>query len=341
MKKVLQIHFNGSWNDRGCLQHITQAWSRRTQNYEHFFASAWRAHSRDEVEGRPHFFFTENRLANRLYNKILRLNKLCTYELIPIVEKVKPDILHFHNRHDLVDQIMVRLSYRPRVVCHYHFCYNELPIPASANYLIGVSKLVVAWIDRKAEPSQPLAVLHNPFSPLDAIEKRTGPEPLIINYSNIRKATRDLFQAVERLNGEGFSFAVQCLGHVFSDLTPPKNVTVSRSLPQLDYLDLVARSNAFLSTSYGTPFSVAVLEAMARDTPVICPWDIGVLDLLPQDCVISYESHSVDALADALRKLLQMPETERRHLAQQARQAAEVYDETVITRKLERIYDAL
>jgi glycosyltransferase involved in cell wall biosynthesis len=341
MKKVLQIHFNGSWNDHGCLQHITKAWSRRAQNYEHNFTSALRDHSVDQVEGRPHFSFTEDRLANRIYNKILRLNKFCSFSLIPIIEKVRPDILHFHNRHDLVDQIMARLSYRPRVVCHYHFCYNKLFIPATSDYLIGVSKLVVAWMDRKADPSQPLTVLHNPFTPRAPAEKKTSAEPLIVNYSNLPKATRDLFLAAERLSNEGLSFTVHCLGHVYPELKPPKNVTVSRTLPQADYLDLVNRADAFLSNSYGTAFSVAVLEAIANHTPVICPWDIGVLDLLPQDCVISYESHSVEAMTDALRRFLQMPKEERLQLTDAARQGIKVYDETLITQKLERIYDKL
>ena len=75
---------------------------------------------------------------------------------------------------------------------------------------------------------------------------------------------------------------------------------------------------------------------------MICPWDIGALDLLPQDCVISYESHSAVAMADAMRLFLKMPEQERRAMAERALAAASAaYDEELLTRKLERLYDSL
>jgi glycosyltransferase involved in cell wall biosynthesis len=81
---------------------------------------------------------------------------------------------------------------------------------------------------------------------------------------------------------------------------------------------------------------------MARKTPVICPWDIGALDLLPPDCVISYESHSAVAMAGAMRRFLKMPETERAALAERALAAAETaYDEARLTAKLEALYDTL
>jgi len=66
------------------------------------------------------------------------------------------------------------------------------------------------------------------------------------------------------------------------------------------------------------------------------------LDLLPPDCVISYESHSAVAMADAMRLFLKMPEEERRALAGRAlTAAAAAYDETRLTQRLERLYDTL
>jgi glycosyltransferase involved in cell wall biosynthesis len=112
----------------------------------------------------------------------------------------------------------------------------------------------------------------------------------------------------------------------------PPGVTVSKFLPQPEFLEVAAQASAYICATYATPFSIAVVEAMARKTPVICPWDIGALDLIPQDCVISYESHSAAA----------MPEAERSALAERARAAASVaYDEKVLTEKLERLYDGL
>jgi glycosyltransferase involved in cell wall biosynthesis len=341
VKKVLQIDFSGSWEWGGCLPHITRAWVRNSQNYEHFFASTAGENYQGEVEGRPHLGFAENAKANRIYNKILGLNKLCYFSLIPIIEKIKPDILHFHNRHDLVDQVLEKLSYRPKVVCIYHQCYNKLFVPATSDLLIGVGKFVVAWIDRKMDPDQPLAVLHNPFRKVPVAERKENGKVLFLNYANNKKATHDLFAAVERLHAEGFDFEVQTAGHVFSDLPVPAGVTVSKFLPQPEFLDIAARASAFICATYATPFSIAVLEAMARKTPVICPWDIGALDLLPPDCVLAYESHSSAAMADAMRLFLKMPELERRALAERAMVAADIYDEARLTRKLEHLYDSL
>ncbi len=342
MKKVLQIDFTGSWERGGCLPHITRAWARNSRNYEQYFASWAGANYRGEMEGRPHFGFYENQQANRIYNKILRLNKFCFFSLISIIEELKPDILHFHNRHDLIDQAMARLSYRPKVVCIYHQCYNKLFIPATADLLIGVGRFTVAWIDRKANPDRPLAVLHNPFRKVPPVVRQPGTRTLFLNYANNRKATRNLFAAVEALHAEGFDFDLRSVGHVFPDLPAPKGVTVSHWLPQPEFLEVAAQASAYICATYATPFSVAVLEAMARKTPVICPWDIGALDLLPQDCVIGYESHSAVAMADAMRLFLKMPEQERQAMAGRALAATETaYDEARLTRKLESLYDTL
>jgi len=342
VKKVLQIDFGNTWERGGSLPHITRAWARNSRDYEHYFASWAGANYRGEIEGRPHFGFHENSLANRIFNKILRLNKFCFFSLIPIIEELKPDILHFHNRHDLVDQVMAKLSYRPKVVCIYHRCYNKLFIPATANLLIGVGKFVVAWIDRKADPDQPLAVLHNPFPRVSPPLHKEPAKTLFLNYATDRKATRHLFAAVETLHAEGFDFELRTAGHVFPDLPVPKGVTVSRTLPQAEYLELTAQATAYICAHYATAFSVAVIEAIAHKTPVICPWDIGALDLLSPDCVISYESHSAVAMADAMRLFLKMPEQERTELAERALAAAAIaYDEALVTHKLESLYATL
>jgi glycosyltransferase involved in cell wall biosynthesis len=343
MKKVLQIDFSGNWERGGCLSHSVRAWVRNAQDYQHDFASWAGAGYRGELEGRPHVGFYENRRANRIYNKILRLNKFCFFSLIPIIEKIRPDILHFHNRHDLVDQVMARLSYRPKVVCIYHQCYNKLFVPATGDLLMGVGKFVVAWIDRKLDPAQPMAVLHNPFGKIpDALPRREASKTLFLNYANKHRATQHLFDAVRTLQAEGFDFEVRCVGHVFPDIPVPPGVTVSKFLPQPEFLEVAAQASSYICATYATPFSIAVVEAMARRTPVICPWDIGALDLIPQDCVIAYESHSAAAIADAMRRFIRMTEQERSALADRALAAASAaYDEKALTQKLERLYDGL
>ena len=342
MKKVLQIDFSGPWDRGGCLSHITRAWARNSRNYEQYFAS-WAGYGfRGEMEGRPHYGFHEDARANRVFNKILNLKHCCFYTLTPVIEEVRPDILHFHNRHDLVDQVVARLSYRPKVVCIYHQCYNKLIVPKTSDLLIGVSKLVIAWIDRKLAPTQPMRVLYNPFRAVAPMERKEAARTLFLNYANNRRATENLFAAITQLHGEGFDFDVRCVGHVFSDLTPPKNVFVSKFIPQPEFLEVAAQASAYICATYATPFSVAVLEAMARRTPVLCPWDIGALDLLPPGCAIAYESHSASAMADAMRTFLTMLPEERTAMADRALAAsAEVYDEARLTQRLESLYDLL
>jgi glycosyltransferase involved in cell wall biosynthesis len=187
-----------------------------------------------------------------------------------------------------------------------------------------------------------MAVLHNPFRKVSTSPRQKLSKTLFLNYANKRRATQHLFAAVEILRAEGFDFELRCVGHVFPDLPVPPGVSVSKFLPQPEFLEVAAQASAYICATYATPFSVAVLEAMARRTPVICPWDIGALDLLPADCVIAYESHSATAIADAMRLFLKMPEAERSALAERALAAAETaYDEVRLTRRLEGLYDTL
>jgi len=341
VKSVLQLDFNGSWEQGGCLSHITRVWARNARNYAQFFASSCGAGHRGTIEGRPHHGFDENRLANRIHNKILRRGRFCFFSLLPIIEELKPDILHFHNRHDLVDQIVAKLSYRPKVVCTYHVCYNKLVIPAASDLLLGVSKFVIGWLDRKAEPAQPMAVLHNPFWRVPLTPRQEKPGTHFFNYSNQPKATRDLFEAVKIVQAQGWKFSLRSVGHVYSDLAVPEGVTVSGFVPQPEFFAGFLESSAYICSSYNTTFSIAVLEAIAQRVPVICPWDIGALDLLPMDCVISYESHSIPSIAEALSRFLNMSPSEREAMAERALAAVQVYDESVITQKLERLYDTL
>ncbi len=58
--------------------------------------------------------------------------------------------------------------------------------------------------------------------------------------------------------------------------------------------------------------------------------------------MISYESHSAIAMADAMRLFLNMPEEKRIEMAESALAAASVvYDEALLTQRLERLYDSL
>jgi glycosyltransferase involved in cell wall biosynthesis len=185
-------------------------------------------------------------------------------------------------------------------------------------------------------------VLHNPFRWVPIPARKETAKTLFLNYANNRKATRNLFAAVEILRAEGFDFELRAVGHVFPELRVPPGVAVAKFLPQPEFLEVAARASAFICATYATPFSIAVVEAMARKTPVICPWDIGALDLLPPDCVISYESHSAAAMADAMRTFLIMPELERSAMADRALAAVEqAYDEVRLTRRLESLYDTL
>jgi glycosyltransferase involved in cell wall biosynthesis len=340
-KRVLQLDFTGSWERGGCLSHIARAWARNARAYEHHFTSWAGAGHRGQVEGRPHYGFEEHRLANKIYNKILRLEKSCFFSLPSIIEEVHPAILHFHNRHDLVDAIVARLSYRPKVVCTYHCCYDKVVVPATSDLLLGVGKSTVAWIDGKANPAQPMAVLHNPYWKVPLPSPREKPQPVFLTYTNQRKATRDLFTAVTLLRREGFAFSLRTVGQIYDGLAIPEGVTATGFVPQSEFLSLLENASAYLCASYGTTFSVAVLEAIARRIPVLCPWDIGALDLLPADCVLSYESHSAAEIAGALRRFLQMLESERAALAERALEGVSVYDEALITAKLERLYDTL
>ena len=304
VKKVMQITFSGSWDWGGCLPHITWP-ARNAREYEHYFPRA----TGKIIAGRsrpPHYGFIENARANRVFNKILKLNKCCFFGL-DAADHRGGEARHFTSTIGSTSStIWWRGFPTGRKSVHLSPVSNKLVIPKAADLLIGVEKLVIAWIDCKASPDQPMRVLHNPFRSVPGDGTQGDGEAAFSELRECdRKATWNLFRAVVMLQAEGFDFEVKAVGHVFPDLKTPRGVTVAKWIPQSEFLEIAAQASAYICATYATPFSVAVLEAMARKTPVICPWDIGALDLLPPDCVISYESHSAVAMADAMRTFSQ------------------------------------
>lgn len=72
-----------------------------------------------------------------------------------------------------------------------------------------------------------------------------------------------------------------------------------------DLNELMADADFFLCPSRYEPFSLAVLEAMASGTPVICSRNVGAAELLDANCSILLDSpDDIAALASAMHALM-------------------------------------
>ena len=130
-----------------------------------------------QKEGVKFWAVPEERFKNWVCNKLLGL-KLFTYrQIVELLNRYRPMILHIHNRCELVDKLLALLSYSPKVICHYHRFFNSPFIPAKAHLLIGVSKAVSNFLRQKSREKGlkiEVETLHNPI-PYDLLQYPSTP----------------------------------------------------------------------------------------------------------------------------------------------------------------------
>ncbi|MFN4326857.1 MAG: glycosyltransferase [Azonexus sp.] len=209
---VLHIHF---WadirNSAGSVEKVITAFASHGERYRHWVAccpTESELPSTFEHHGVTVYTFRENRMANRVFNKMFRLNAFTFGDLVRLIDRLRPDVLHFHNRQELVDGVVRRLKYRPAVVVHYHRHFMQPVVPVSADRLLFVSQCTADDIIGKTATRKPSSIVFNPLSlevlarVSDCAERPHGRRPSTILFGgggNPIKGGKELIEAFSAL----------------------------------------------------------------------------------------------------------------------------------------------
>lgn len=347
---VLHIHF---WadirNSAGSVEKVITAFASHGQAYRHEIACCPTEPSVPQIfehHGVTVHAFRESRLVNRIFNKMLRLNAFTFSDLVRLINRLQPAILHFHNRQELVDSIVRRLNYRPVALVHYPV------IPTLADRLLFISQRTADDILGKTGTNKPSDIVFNPLS-LEILEhqqKRShavptkglptilfggggnpikGGKELIEAFASLPKGSARLILAgrnVERLPG-----------------LPQDGIEVLGEVPAEKFFDLMLSADIVTMPSYDEPFGLIAQEAMLLRKLLVLSGSGGLLEFTGEDCAVIVQPRSVASLKDGLlRAIALLSEAEVTKLSVMldcATARVDAFRPSHVSSRLEKVYD--
>lgn len=346
MKKSLQVHFWGHvGNTAGSVEKLVLTFARHQTRYKPAIACKGERNTREEVDGLAVRSFAESAFKNRLLNKLLGLHAFTFDSLVPIVEEERPDVLHVHNRQELVDPLVARLSYRPAVIVHYHRNFAKPCVPEAADLLLAVSDATRRHIIDVSGTEKPFEVLHNPLS--DALLQHApavpdNPRPVILFGGGQveRKGFPEFVRAIRRLKGDCI---IKICGPKLEGYAPEQdNVEVLGLIPYTRFIHEMQQADIIAMPSRKEPFALMALESLYLGKLLVASNDGGFAEMLGPDYAVLTEPGDVESLAAGLQSALDMiaGDGERAdQLRTAARRVAENYTPDVVAERLEGFYD--
>jgi glycogen synthase len=169
------------------------------------------------------------------------------------------------------------------------------------------------------------------------LEKRKGVDCLLHAAGRLVKQVPNL--QVFLAGGSHVSLDREALEGIIHDHHLGPHVRILGHVPWENLLTLYRQAAVFALPSYYETFGISALEAMASGTPVV-GWAAGALPEVVEDGVsgLLVPPGEVDALADAILRLLQDPEA-RRRMGRAARQQAAQYDVRNVMEENMRFYE--
>lgn len=343
--RIMHVHF---WGDvrllAGSVDKVIAAFAQMDES-DLAIAVACPGNGATEHQGSTTWHnFSEDRLKNRIANKLLGL-KLFTYsQLATLIGRERPDLLHVHNRHALVGPLLARLPYRPRVLCHYHRKFGEFVVPAEADGLIAVSQAVREALISAVRPTVPVEVLHNPVpSGLGAGEPHAvGARPRLV-YGGGRQQNKGFFE-LEAVLADGLAecFDVVLCGPGFDGYQPPFPARVAGMLPSAEFLAELRAADVIAMPSHHEGFSILALEALGLGQLLVATQGGGLGEILDADNALIHPVGDAPALAACVRRALALLEptnaAERQRMRQAAIATAARFSIAEINRHLAGIY---
>lgn len=343
--KSMQIHFWGPIsNTVGSVEKLIYAFAKYQTLFSPIIAHKGESDAVHIDENIKIYSFSESTIKNRILNKWLRLNAFTFDHLVPIIENERPEILHFHNRQDIIDSLIKRLSYRPKVVVHYHRHFETPTVPASANALIAVSEATRQYLLEKTATQLPIEVLHNPLSEqllafTPAPVKNRTPKIFFGGGSAKIKGFHELMQAVATLKSE---FELYMSGGKLQDFMPPSsNIHNLGQIPHDEFLKEMSACDIVTMPSHSEPFGLVAQEALYLGKIVVATNAGGLAEFLSPDCAILVEPNNASSLAQGLEHAIRLVNEKSEAAAmmkERAQAKAMQFLPRIISGQLEEIY---
>ena len=346
--KVLQTHLWGdAANVTGSVEKVIDSFARMdAPDIELTFASLSPAagHLR---HGKVFHTFTESAWRNRLFNKWLGLGAFTFPSLVSLIETLHPDILHIHNRQALVDPLMARLSWQPKVICHYHRRFGEFVVPRSADLLLTVSDAIRVALQQATNTAKPVSVLYNPVP--DLVVGHPGQDvsapKLRLLYAGGRqqhKGFDEFMQAIVKF-GERADFEVDICGPKLEGyVAPAPNIRVLGQLDHDAFKERLEAAHIVVHPSHFEGFSLLALEALSNRKVLVATRGGGLAEVVDSDCALVSEIGDAESLGAAIAAAINLfapgREADRARLLDAARAKAARFSIGRINQELAECY---
>ena len=236
-----------------------------------------------------YYSIPENKLKNKVANKILNL-KVFTYDkMVDIINKEKFDILHFHNRLELVDKLVKKLTYRPKIVCHFHREFNNPIIPNSADLILGVSKALNEFLIQKTNIEKKFDYIYNPISyDVFKFENKEAQKiekiKLLFAFGdNVNKGFNEVIETIDLLEKNNIDYELNICGNKKPLSFDNKNIIVHGFLDYNSLYKLMKKNNIYLLPSYSEGLPMSILEAVYFGMFVIASKIGGIPEIFGKD----------------------------------------------------------
>ena len=266
---MIDFHGDLILNRHGSAQKVIKSFCSNVDIDVSCLSISYDVYKEKQINNVKYYTVPENKIKNRIFNKILNL-KLFTYDdMINIIEKEKYDILHFHNRLEFVDKLVKKLSYKPKIVCHFHREFNNPIIPKSADLVLAVSKNLAEFVKQKTNSYITIDYIHNPI-PYDVSQfKKLNfliiKEPIKLLFAfgdNEKKGYLEVLDSLKFLEKNNIKYELHICGNKKSLKFENKNIKTYGFLNNKEIFKLMQQTDILLFPSHREGLGLTILEAL-------------------------------------------------------------------------------
>lgn len=264
----------------------------------------------------PSWSFKEARRRWKLLRKLWPSPPFQFPDLVRFLDEKRPDIIHFHVRHVHVDVLVGLLSYRPKVVVHYHGRNSvnldkpAIEVPRSADILVAVSDAMKRHIQVTAQPSQPVITIHNPVpdwalqADTDILPKSSNEVPVLL-YCGGKHEAKGYHQLKSAIQQIAAPFRLWVAGPDLQgdDWHDPRVEILGMLRPDQLRARMFA-ADAVVMPSINEALGLVALEALATKTLLVASSADGLAEIVEPTTAIVVTPGSVESLAEGLTRAL-------------------------------------
>ena len=310
--KVMHIDFWHTMNDiSSSFVTVMHTLAQHLPGYQTLLVGAGRRRQRYEQHGLDCVDLCEDRLTNRICNKILGLSVFTYQELIALIERERPAILHFHSRDDLVAAVLARLSYRPRSIFQYHYHFDHVHVARELDLVLCVSHDLAEHVRRHSAIVPTIQVLPNPLPTWVAGEPlptwtKPGALPLILYAGGgyDYKGVLEMLQAAHSLAAQRrarFEFCGVGMEHFSSD---HELISISGFITPEQLRTRMAAADLVVMPSRREAFGLLALETMHLRRPLVTSDAGGLPEIADAEVSFPIASAQLDRLDEHLSSVL-------------------------------------